>query len=128
MKRFIVLIVLLSFLGGASLSFFAMNHEHMSNDCSASTSVHHSVCPDAATSFASHYLSMYQSFTNVLFSALVTQGIPLALLFIFVVVLYNYASLIPRLFILSRSFRVRVHQTEGIIRWLSLLVNSPSFR
>lgn len=134
MKRFLILIVLISFIGGAFFSISAMNHNQglsMNGDCPMSP-LHTDVCPTGDLSVVSHFLSMYQAFTNGLVSSVITQVLMATLLF--VAVLYvlrdNIASirrLLLSLFILSRDFVAKLYRPQALTRWLSLLVNSPSF-
>ena len=134
MKRFLVLIVLAGFIGGAILSFSAMKHRMdglMSANCPVA-SFHTSACPTGTLSSATHYFSMYQAFTNVLVSSFVIQI--LMTIFLFVAVVYvlqkNLASiryLFILLFCLSRNYSAKLFRPQTITRWLSLFINSPSF-
>lgn len=130
MKKFLILIVLIGFIGGAFFSISAMNHNQglsMNGDCPMSP-LHTSVCPTGGLSVASHYLSMYQAFTNGLVSSVVTQVLIATLLFVAVLyVLRDDIVSIRRLFILSRNFSAKLYRPQALTRWLSLLVNSPSF-
>lgn len=134
MKRLLVLIVLAGFISGAFFSISAMNHNHgvaMNGDCPTSP-IHAGVCPTGDLPVASHYLSMYQTFTSGLVSSVVTQVLMVTLLFVAVLYVFrkNIAS-IRRLFILqfilSRNFSAKLYRPQALTRWLSLLVNSPSF-
>ncbi len=133
MKKFLTLIVLAGFIGGAFFSISAMNHSQglsVSGDCPASP-LHTSVCPTGDLSVVSHYLSMYQAFTNNLVSSVVTQVLLIALLFVVVSYVFRkyFASirlLLVSLFILSRDFVAKLYRPQALTRWLSLLVNSPS--
>lgn len=130
MKRFLALIVLTGFICGAFFSISAMNHSQslsMNGDCPTSP-LHAEVCPTGGLYVASHYLSMYQAFTNSLVSSVVTQVLMTTLLFVAVLyVLRDDIASIRRLFILSRDFVAKLYRPQALTRWLSLLVNSPSF-
>lgn len=127
--------LLIVFAGGALFSISAMNHSHnspMSGDCPMS-SLNPFVCPTGVLSTAAHYLSMYQAFTNGLVSLAVTQVLMVALLFVAVVYAFcNYIVSIRHLLLLFCSWRLRhnfdlsLRNSQGVTRWLSLLVNSPS--
>ena len=133
MRRFLTLIVLAGFIGGAFFSISAMNHNQgllMNGDCGASP-LHAEVCPTGDLSVVSHYLSMYQTFTNGLVSSMVAQVLMIALLFVVVSYVFRkYLASIRRLFvllfILSRDFVAKLYRPQALTRWLSLLVNSPS--
>lgn len=129
MKRFLVLIVLIGFISGAFFSISAMNHSQdllMSGDCPMS-SLHTEVCSTNDLPVASHYLSMYQAFTNGIISSVITQVLMLAVLFVAVLyVLCKNSLSIQHLFILSRDFVAKLYRPQALTRWLSLLVNSPS--
>lgn len=133
MKRFLVLIVLIGFISGAFFSISAMNHSQdllMSGDCPMSP-LHTEVCSTNDLPVASHYLSMYQAFTNGIISSVITQVLMFAVLFVAVsyVLRANIASircLFVLLFILSRDFVAKLYRPQALTRWLSLLVNSPS--
>jgi len=129
MKRFLVLIVLIGFISGAFFSISAMNHSQdllMSGDCPMSP-LHTEVCSTNDLPVASHYLSMYQAFTNGIISSVITQVLMLAVLFVAVLyVLYKNSLSIQHLFILSRDFVAKLYRPQALTRWLSLLVNSPS--
>lgn len=134
MKKFLALIVLIGFIGGAFFSISAMNHSQgllADGDCSAS-SLHTGVCPIGDSSVASHYISMYQAFTNGLVASMVTQVLMIATLLLLVVYVFSkhlasIRCLILSLFILSRNFVAKLYRPQTLTRWLSLLVNSPSF-
>jgi len=129
MKRFLVLMVLVGVMGGAILSFSAMHHSMngvMSADCPIA-SLHISVCPMGSLIMVTHYLSMYQTFTNVLISSIVMQMLTGALLFVMVaLVLRRHLASILYLFILFRNFSAKLYRPQALSRWLSLLLNSPS--
>ena len=130
MKRFLASAVIVGVLAGASLGFFAMSHSMdgvMSTNCPI-TSLPVAVCSSGVLSAISHFQSMYQAFTNGIVASIVTQV--LAITVLFVVGMYGlqkYTISIPRLFILSRAFRAKLYRPKPLTRWLSLLVNSPSF-
>lgn len=130
MKRFFALTILLGFMGGAILSFSAMGHSKegtMEGDCPI-TALPISVCPEGALSAVTHYILMYQAFTNGLVSSTVTQVLAIVLLFVAVAyVLRGYLTPIQHLFILSRDYVAKLYRPRSFTRWLSLLVNSPSF-
>lgn len=129
MKRFLILLILVGFAGGAFFSISAMNHGHgseMNGDC-PTTPLHTSVCPTGALSVIDHYISMYQAFTNGLASSSVTQVLMIALLFVVVAYTFrNYLVSIRHLFISPRNFDEKLFRPQALTRWLSLLVNSPS--
>lgn len=133
MKRFLTLIILIAFAEGAFFSISAMNHGHgsmASSDCPTAP-LHTSVCPTDDLPVASHYISMYQAFTNGLASSAVTQVLLIALLFVVLAcVFHKYIAsircLFVLLFILSRNFEAKLYRPQALTRWLSLLVNSPS--
>ncbi len=133
MKRLATLIIISVFAGSALFSVSAMNHSadgQMSGNCPVS-SLNASPCPDDALGMVSHYIAMYQTFTNVIVSTVVTQVLSIALLFVSVAYIFRkYIASIRRLFvllfILSRSFDAKLYRPQAITRWLSLLVNSPS--
>ena len=130
MKRLLLSIVLAGFIGGGILGFSAMSYNKdgaMSGNCPV-TLLPTSECPTGTLSAATHYLSMYQAFTDGLISSVVTQV--LAVILLFVVLTYGlqkYLILAPLLFILSRIFVAKLYRPQALTRWLSLLVNSPSF-
>ena len=134
MKRLFTLMILVGFLGGAFFSISAMNHSHRSlanSECPLSP-IHTPVCPEDALSLASHYISMYQSFVNVLASSVVTQALMAVLLFVIVSCSFRkyIASIQYLLFCFwwrRRNFDAGLYKSRGITRWLSLLINSPSF-
>lgn len=129
MKRFLVSLLILGFAVGATLGLFAMNHNnaHSMNGSCPTALFHASVCPDGALSAVQHYISMYQAFTAGLVSSIVTQVLMVAFLFVAVAyVLRRYIISAQYLFILSRIFSAKLYRPQAIIRWLSLLVNSPS--
>ena len=134
MKRFLTLIVLVGFIGGAILSFSAMEHRMdgiMSGNC-PTTSLHTSICPTGALSTASHILLMYQTFTGVFVSSFVAQVLITILLTIGVIyLLRKYTPSISHIRILLRyllcNFSAKLFRPRTITRWLSLLKNSPSF-
>lgn len=129
MKRLATLIIVAVFAGGASLSVSAMNHSadgQMAGGCPVSA-LHASPCPDDALGMVSHYIAMYQTFTNVLVSSVVTQMLFITLLFVSVAYVFRkYIAPIQRPFILSRDYRAKLYRPQTLTRWLSLLVNSPS--
>lgn len=130
MKRFLLSIVLAGFIAGGILSFFAMKHGAdgaMNGNCPI-TALSGSICPTGALSAVSHYISMYQAFTAGIVSSVVTDVLMVALLFIAVAfLLRKYLTPTPQLFILSRTFTAKLYRPQAFTRWLSLLVNSPSF-
>lgn len=130
MKRFVVLIIIAVFAGSALFSVSAMNHSadgQMSSNCPV-LALHASPCPDGALNIVSHYIAMYQTFTNVIVSSVVTQVLAIALLFVSVLYIFRmYVALVQRLFILSHDYRAKLYRPQTLTRWLSLLVNSPSF-
>lgn len=129
MKRFLVLIVLTGFISGAFLSISAMNHNQgvaMNRDCPTSP-LHVGVCPISDLPVASHYLSMYQDYTNVIVSYVITQVLMIVILFVVVSYVFCKNSVsIQHLFILSRALVAKLYRPQAFTRWLSLLVNSPS--
>lgn len=135
MKRFLISILLIGFAGGALFSISAMNHGHdslMNSDCPMSL-LPTSVCPTGILSVASHYFSMYQSFTNGIVSLAVTQVLMAVLLFVATAYAFRkYIGTIQHLLLLFCSWRWRhnfdlsLRNSRGVTRWLSLLVNSPS--
>lgn len=130
MKRFVMLIIIAVFAGSALFSVSAMNHNansQMSGNCPVSA-LHSSPCPDGALDMVSHYIAMYQTFTNVILSSVVTQALFIALLFVSVTYIFRkYIISVQRLFILSRDYCAKLYRPQTLARWLSLLVNSPSF-
>ncbi|OIP65761.1 MAG: hypothetical protein COV32_00875 [Candidatus Yonathbacteria bacterium CG10_big_fil_rev_8_21_14_0_10_43_136] len=130
MKRLFALIIVLGFFGGAFLGFSAMSHSKdgaMNGNCPI-TLLPASECPTEALSAATHYLSMYQAFTDGLISSVVIQVLVVTLLFVLLTYgLQKYLILAPNLFILSRDFLAKLYRPQALARWLSLLVNSPSF-
>ncbi len=129
MRKFLTAIVILGFAGGALLGIFAMNHSQnsaMNGDCPVSP-LHTSVCPAGALSMTSHYISMYQAFTNGIVSS-VFQALMVVLLFVVVAYLLRRdITSIRHLPILSRNFDANLRRPHVVTRWLSLLINSPSF-
>lgn len=134
MKRFLILIVLAGFIGGAILSFSSMEHHMdgiMSDNC-PTASLHTSMCPTGTLSTATHVLFMYQTFTNVLISSFVAQVLTTILLTIGVIyLLRKYILSISHIRILLRylfcNFNTKLFRPQTITRWLSLFINSPSF-
>lgn len=130
MKSFFALVIMVGFIGGAILSFSAMNHSNggaMSGNCPI-TALPASTCPQGVLSAVTHYILMYQTFTNSLISPVVTQVLMAMLLFVAVAyVLRGYSILIRHLFILSRDYVAKLYRPQKLTRWLSLLVNSPSY-
>ncbi|MFZ2303565.1 MAG: hypothetical protein WAV98_02110 [Minisyncoccia bacterium] len=130
MKRFLLSIVLVVFIGGGALSFFAMGHSNdgvMNGNCPI-TALAVSVCPSEALSAISHYISMYQVFTTGIVSSIMTEVLMPALLFVAISYwLQKYITPVLNLFILFRIFRAKLYKPKTFTRWLSLLVNSPSF-
>ena len=128
MKRLATLIILAVFAGSALFSVSAMNHNaegQMAGDCPISA-LHASPCPDGALDMVSHYIAMYQTFTNVVVSSVVTQILSIAFLFVALAYVLR-RNITPHLFILSRIFVAKLYRPQALTRWLSLLVNSPSF-
>lgn len=129
MKRLATLIIIAVFAGSALFSVSAMNHSadgQMSGNCPVSA-LHASPCPDGALGMVSHYIAMYQTFTNVLVSSVVTQMLSIALLFVSVAYVFRkHIVSVLRPFILSRDYRAKLYRPQTLTRWLSLLVNSPS--
>src|SRR3989344_6182521 len=83
MKRLATLIIIAVFAGSALFSVSAMNHNaegQMVGDCPISE-LHASPCPDVALGLVSHYIAMYQAFTNIVVSSIVTQIPSVAFLF-----------------------------------------------
>ena len=128
MKRFLTTVILLGFIGGAILGFSAMSHSKdgaMSGNCPV-TLLPTSECPTGTLSAATHYLSMYQAFTDGLISSVVTQVLAVALFFVGLAYVLR-RNIVLTLFILSRIFVAKLYRPQALTRWLSLLVNSPSF-
>ena len=135
MKRFLIFILIIGLAGGALFSISAMNHGHgsqMDSDCPISP-LSTAVCPTGVLSVASHYISMYQSFTNGLASSVVTQVLMAVLLFVAAAYAFRkYIVSIQHLLLLfcsrrlHHNFDARLCGSREITRWLSLLVNSPS--
>ena len=128
MKRLFASIILVGFIGGGILSFSAMSHSKdgaMSGNCPI-TLLHASACPTGALSAVTHYLSMYQAFTSGLVSLVVTQVLAVASLFVALIYVLR-RGVISHLLILSRIFVAKLYRPQALTRWLSLLVNSPSF-
>lgn len=129
MKRLATLIIIAVFAGSALFSVSAMNHSvdgQMPGNCPV-LALHSSPCPDGVLGMVSHYIAMYQTFTNVIVSSVVTQMLSIVLLFVSVAYIFRkYVASIQRPFILSRDYRAKLYRPQTITRWLSLLVNSPS--
>src|SRR3990172_9423158 len=127
MKRLLLSIVLAGFIGGGILGFSAMSHNKdgaMSGNCPV-TLLPTSECPTGTLSAATHYLSMYQAFTDGLISSVVTQVLAVALFFVGLAYVLR-RNIVLTLFILSRIFVAKLYRPQALTRWLSLLVNSPS--
>lgn len=135
MKKYLALILLVGFAGGALFSISAMDHGHgsqLSSDCPMSP-LSAAVCPTGVLSVASHYISMYQAFTNGLASSVVTQVLMTVILFVSIAYAFRkYIVSIQHLILsfcsrrLHRNFDASLRGSREITRWLSLLVNSPS--
>lgn len=129
MRKFLTVITIVGVVGGAFLGVFAMNHRQdssMAGDCPLS-SLHTSLCPTDVLPMAFHSISMYQAFTNGLVSLSVMQALMATFLSIVVAyVLRRNIISIPYLFVLTRNFRAKLYRPQALVRWLSLLVNSPS--
>src|SRR3990172_2225674 len=118
-----------------TIGYFVMNHNsaHSTNGQCSIASLHTSVCPDSVLPVAQHYISMYQSFTDGIVSSVITEVSMVFLLFAVIayaflgryVVLLNALLLVVSLR-LHRNFNANLYRPQAIIRWLSLLINSPS--
>lgn len=135
-KKILVLLLMIGLLGGVFFSIFAMDHSHsslVSDHCSMALS-HTPVCPADALSLAGHYIAMYQAFTDGFASSIVTQAVASVLLLVVGVSIFRkYIVAIRCLVSLSgiwrfyRGFGMKLCRPQETTRWLSLLLNSPSF-
>lgn len=132
-KKIITPLVLASFLTVAFFGFVAMSYGpdgRMQGDCPFSATGA-SLCPQNAPSGAIHHLSAYQSFISVPMNSGITALIIALLIVVCVALVFSfhpflYKSLIRvGYFYDSPPISSRIRK---IMRWLSLLENSPSFR
>lgn len=136
MREYLTLILLIGFAGWTlfGLSVMAMSHHQgspMNGDCPL-LSLSSSVCPDTFA-MAVYHASAYQSLLNSFVYTQVAKVLMVFLSFIAVVYVFrNYLALIQHLLFLSCFWRLRhsfdliLRNSQGVTRWLSLLLNSPS--
>ncbi len=123
--------VLLAFLTLALFSFASMSYGsdgRMQGDCPFSA-MGTSLCPPSTLPGALHHLSAYQSFLNVPVDSALTALIIALLLITFGIFAYRIQPRIPDPPV-HGAYRnhdppVSVH-TWKLVRWLSLLENSPA--
>ncbi|MFA6536732.1 MAG: hypothetical protein WC250_02395 [Candidatus Paceibacterota bacterium] len=133
-QKVLSILVLIAFMAVAVLSFSVMMHQGVGeggNGCLFATG-EVSLCPQNALALVAHHISAYLAFINVpvgssLFSvfAFLFALLVLALLIIRQATIFSSPNLV-----LARSFAdcpPRVAAQRKIIRWLSLLENSPAF-
>lgn len=136
MKKYLTLILLVGFAGWTLFGLYvtAMSHHKgspMNGDCPLST-LPSTACPDTLA-MAVYHVSTYQSLLNSFVYTQVAQVLMVALSLIALVYVFrNYLALIRHLLFLSCFWRLRhsfdliLRNSQGVTRWLSLLLNSPS--
>jgi hypothetical protein len=118
-KKFIVCLILTSFLTVAFFSFAVMTYSSdgsMAGDCPLSTAMGASLCPQDVFNIAVHHISAYYSFFNILISLGALIGL------IFFASLYSFSP---------PSLAARYHTSPPLysrqrkkVHWLALLENS----
>jgi hypothetical protein len=138
MKKYLATILLIGFVGVAIFGFMWMPHQmsgHSGSDCIASLVVGKSLCPDGNNTFsyAFYHFKAYEFFSNAIIVSAVAVLAIIAFAFILTFVLKNFDPLsISRNQIISlkkRLFEIidsLCSSYKNLIRWLSLLENSPS--
>lgn len=131
-KKIISSLILVAFLSLTFFSFVIMMHGQdgrMQGDCPFSA-VGTSLCPQDTLAVVSHHISAYQSFFNIPLSPNITVSILLLLLVTSAIFILLISSplLGSSVFVgYVSNFLPVFPNTRKIIRWLSLLENSPSF-
>lgn len=137
MRKYFAVILLVGFAGWTlfGLSAMAMRHHQgspMNGNCQLST-LPSSACP-GTLAMAVYHASSYQSLLNSFVYTPVVHVLMAALLFVAVACVFRkYIASIQHLLFLFGSWRLyrnldaSLFRSQAITRWLSLLVNSPSF-
>lgn len=132
MKYFIALIVILGIIGIGIFGFFIMNHDmnHSSGNCVASI-INNTVCPSDAISAILHHITAYEIFSQAIVNSTSFVIIATLLLLAIVVMLMVKMFLLTPLILFSEFlvWRRDEHSATNqrkLIRWLSLLKNSPA--
>lgn len=130
LKKIISPILLLSFLAMAFFSFAIMSYGpdgRMRGDCPLATTGA-SLCPQDAAAMTLHHLSAYQAFLNVP----VNFGLAMLAALFFAIGLARilFQNLFSPAFVMVRALYESppsgIH-SRRLLRWLSILENSPSF-
>jgi len=133
MKKYIVALIFISFLGLAAFSIPVFNHrmnDSMDNNCVGSK-VGNTLCPTNLVAAVVHHMSVYQA----LFNTTAPSISPLVLLTL-LVLLVVFALLFTKdivglklnfLYKKSRDFElIKYRARQKFVSWLSLFENSPS--
>ncbi len=129
-KQIIVLLVLVSFLVVVSLGFSTMTHRSDGNiqgDCPFSLST--SLCFQNTLPAIFHHISAYQSFINIPIQSNIMIPSFYILLIMSIIFIFLMDYFLLKLFEYIRYIRgspPNILSSKKIIRWLSLLENSPS--
>ena len=130
--------LLIGFAGVAIFGFVWMPHQmssHSGSDCIASLVVGKSLCPDGNNSFsyAFYHFQAYEFFSNAIIMSVAAVLMIIAFAFIFKFVLKNFDPLsVSRnqiIYLKKRLLEITdslCSSSKNLIRWLSILENSPS--
>ena len=130
--------LLIGFAGVAIFGFVWMPHQmssHSGSDCIASLVVGKSLCPDGNNSFsyAFYHFQAYEFFSNAIIVSVAAVLAIIAFAFMFEFVLKNFDPLsVSRnqiIYLKKRLLEITdslCSSSKNLIRWLSILENSPS--
>jgi|SRR3989344_7645079 len=132
MKKYITMLIFISFLGLAVFSIPAFDHVMKGTmDSCVGSQVDNTPCPTNLVAAVVHHMSVYQALFNTTAPSL-NSIVLLASLVLFIVSILLSAKDLAGLKFLYRiliNFELIIHKArEKFISWLSLLENSPSFR
>jgi len=131
LKKAVVLLTLISLLAIVffSFSFMARGVDgQMQGDCPFSV-MGVALCPQDALAAATHHISAYQSFLNIVASSGMAALILALLVALAAALLFSAAPLVYEAHACVRrllNFSFTVPQERKTIRWLSLFEHSPS--
>ena len=136
--KYLATILLIGFVGVAIFGFVWMPHQmsgHSGSDCIASLVVGKSLCPDGDSTFsyAFYHFQAYEFFSSAIIVSVAAVLAIIAFAFILTFVLKNFDPLFVSrnhiTYIKKRLFEITdslCSSYKNLIRWLSILENSPS--